>query len=136
MKTNFLTTIGMALATTCLIVSCDNSVNGTWSGSCHNTTFGGKARLEASFTSKGNIISGYLSINSDDLTGSGEVKGVVNAKNISFDTPGDNDILTGIHWTGTISGNTITGTYIATPTLQAQHLGVPVQMGEFQLNKN
>ncbi len=136
MKTNFLTTIGIALSTTCLIVSCDNSVNGTWSGSCHNTTFGGNARLEASFTSKGNIISGYLAINSNELGGSGAVQGVISGKTISFDTPGDNDMMTGIHWEGTISGKTITGTYVVAPTLQAQMLGAPVQNGTFRLNKN
>ncbi len=126
------------LSAVCLICSsCENtSTSGTYSGICHNTTFGGKASLDLSIqVNKNNIVSGYLSITGKDLYGSGSLKGTLNGNRISFNSDGDNDLMTCIQWTGTITDSSIIGTYTVIPTAKAQMLGFPIQNGTFNVSK-
>ncbi len=128
----------LPLYAVCLICSsCENqSASGTYSGECHNTTFWAKAPLDISIqVSKDNIVSGYLCITGNELYGSGELKGVLSGNRISFNSAGDNELMTGIQWTGTISGSSISGTCTVIPTVKAQMLGIPPQNGTFNVTK-
>ncbi len=128
----------LPLYAVCLICSsCKNqSASGTYSGECHNTTVGAKALLDISIqVSKDNIVSGYLSITGKDLYGSGELKGTLSGNRIAFNSAGDNELMTGVQWTGTISGSSISGTYTVIPTVKAQMLGIPPQNGTFYVTK-
>ncbi len=119
-----------------ICTSCEKSVTGIYSGECHNITANAKGPIDITIkTTNDNIVTGYISITGKELYGSGELKGTINDDKISFNTPGDNDLMSGIQWTGTISGNVITGSYTVIPTANAQLLGIPVQYGTFHATK-
>lgn len=127
--------IFVLLVPAAFLTSCSDKVDGHWSGSCQNSTYGANASLEVSFITTGSSIRGTLILGGDELVGSGPLSGLVSGNSISFTTPGDNQAFTSIQWNGRVSGDSISGTYRVEPTAAAAAMGIPVQVGTFLLNK-
>lgn len=72
---------------------------------------------------------------SDELGGSGEINGMTNGDSITFTSPGDNDIMTGIQWEGVIAGEEINGTYLVNPSLHGISIGLQQQYGAFNAKR-
>ena len=115
--------------------SIGDTVSGIWEGICINTTYGASAPIEISIQQNGNIITGYISIKGDELGGSGEINGMTNGDSITFTSPGDNDIMTGIQWEGVIAGEEINGTYLVNPSLHGISIGLQQQYGAFNAKR-
>ena len=99
--------------------SIGDTVSGIWEGICINTTYG----IE------------IISIKGDELGGSGEINGMTNGDSITFTSPGDNDIMTGIQWEGVIAGEEINGTYLVNPSLHGISIGLQQQYGAFNAKR-
>ena len=140
MRTTYLTHLLCLASTPALLCSCtDNAcdnVSGTWNGVCINDTAGGvSAELTLAIKADNDSIIGTLIIKGQQLVGSGKLTGFVNNNVISFQSEGDGKMYNHITWMGTISDNTITGSYRVEPTAEAVLAGVPPQDGRFTVSK-
>ncbi len=118
-----------------MLSSCGSKVDGKWTGTCKNLTFGASAPLSITLKQDGSHVRGMLVLGGQDLVGSGTVEGIISGNNIAFTSPGDGQLCNCINWEGTISGNSISGTYRVEPTAGAAISGVPVQTGSFNVSK-
>lgn len=122
-------------ASAALICACSENVSGGWEGSCRNDTYGGEGSLSLVLKESNGSIRGTLTIGGGELVGSGEIRGVISGRDISFTSPGDGQLTTNITWTGTIEGNSISGTYKVEPTAYGSANGISIQIGRFIVTK-
>ena len=118
-----------------LLCSCDKKVEGKWTGVCHNSTYNSTVPLTITFQQNEGQLKGMLMLGGEELVGSGPLIGCITGKDIVFTTPGDNVVYNGIHWQGSLDGNSISVTYRIEPTPEAAINGLPLQQGTFSISK-
>lgn len=136
MKATYLTHLFCLTSIPVLLCSCSDNVSGTWKGRCINYTAGGiSANMTLTFKENNGSVTGTLIIKGQQLVGSGKLTGFVDNNVITFQTEGDGQTFKYITWTGTISDDSISGTYRVEPTAQAVWAGIPPQDGCFTVYK-
>ncbi len=119
-----------------VLCSCSDNTSGIWKGTCSNITSGGMtADVTAHIVVSGKKVSGSLIIEGKALVGSGELKGNIANNTISFIVDSNNGMFNPLIWTGTISGDTITGIYRTEPNLKGTEMRIPPQDGRFTLTR-
>lgn len=93
------------------------------------------ADVTAHIVVSGKKVSGTLIIEGKTLVGSGELTGNIANNTISFVVDGNNGMFNPLIWTGTISGDTITGIYRTEPNLKGTEMRIPPQDGRFTLTR-
>ena len=90
--------------------------SGSYEGSCHNETHNLKSRMILAINEDNGQLSGSLVLDSEDLGGGAQLKGVLDGATLTFttDIPESGQIM----WTGKWENNTIRGVYIVEHTFE------------------
>ena len=117
-----------------LLSGCGRNIDGTYTGFCDNSTYGGRGNMVLLIKTSGNNLSGSLTI-TGDLTGGGDIEGMIDGDNITFVTR--SAAVGQIVWNGFFGNNgMINGKYyVETSALNQFLTGAGNQQGYWQVKK-